>query len=115
MSVIIMHKERELLRSSNIIFRGFYKSIIDYIEKNNIEFNKNLTELIEDLEAGCRGIGLDIGDYISEESEFVSFLDLIRKSLNDLYVNIPDLALDYKKLFENFYQGLIEVQRDFSE
>lgn len=110
MSVIVMYNKKKLLKSSNVIFRGFYTSIIKYVEKSNSEFSKNITNLIKDLESGCRGIGLDIADYILEKKDFLIFTDIVKNSLNELYIDIPDLSYDYKEMFENFYQ---ELQKQF--
>lgn len=115
MAVILKYKGKFILDCSNISYRGLYNSLIDYIDINNIELNDNLAELINELESGCRGIGFDLADYIYTKEDLIEFSHLIRNAIDYLYQEIPHLNEDYRSLYEEFYNYLLDAQKIFQQ
>lgn len=112
MSVIIWWKDKDVLSCANWAFRAIYDSLINLIEEDNIKLNHDLRELIEDLDQGGDGIGLDISDYMFTKEDSLLFINLIDKAIIKLLQDYPGIQ-PYKHLYENFYKELLKAHESF--
>lgn len=114
MGVIIVWNEKFILDCQNVVFCMFYESILEVIEKENIQLNSQLQHLIEDLERGCDGIGLDIARYIKTKDDLILLTNIVRTAIGHLCKKVPKMQY-YQEVYEEFYTGLLEAQKNFNE
>lgn len=113
MATSIYWNKKEIYRSSNAIFNGFYNLMVDLIVIKNIILNENLNELIDNLDLCGSGWNLELADYLHLKEDFQVFISLVKQTLDKMYNDIPNLSEDYKKIYDQFYKGLLEAQSSF--
>ncbi len=106
MSVIIDYQGKVLLDCTNSIFCGLYWSINDFIEENNIFLNENIIILIQKLELGCGGIGLDIAQFLKNLEDILMFANLVKEGINRFDQEVHGLPENTKLILNNFYNKL---------
>lgn len=66
MGIKIELNGKEILDIKNITFEFLYQQMIKTIQEQNLILSTDLKRLIEDLDLGRYGIGLDISEYIKK-------------------------------------------------
>lgn len=114
MSIRIDCKEKEILNAKNSIFGKLHKTIMENIEQNHLNINKNVMHLLEETDQEIYGAGAvtaNIADYLTKKNEALIFAELVQKSIveNYDYFNRFENCIDH---LNNFHQELLNYAQE---
>lgn len=101
----------EILDVKNATFACFYEKIQGVLNEGDIELTDALRELLESLEQGGYGIGLDIGDYLKTKADYKMFVQIIEAAKNRLFMEFQDLSPEVKNRLDKFCSKLDETTK----
>lgn len=104
MSIVIDCKNKEILRLSNSLFGLLHETILELIEKNNLELTSQLNLLLTKTDQNIYGpcaVSADIDKYLKTKKEVLLLAELVKKTIELKYNNF------------NQFQGCIESLWNF--
>ena len=106
MAVRYFYNNEQILHIKNSTFETFYLCLLEVMEENQVCPNQNIAKLIEHLEQGGYGIGVDISKYLKSKNDLLVFAELIKKAIEKFEINVPTLREDVKRTFWDFHKEL---------
>ncbi len=94
MSIVIDCKNKEILRLSNSLFGLLHETILELIEKNNLELTSQMNLLLTKTDQNIYGPGAvsaDIDKYLKTKKEVLLLAELVKKQLNSNIIILTNL------------------------
>ncbi len=102
MGVKIECQGKEILDIKNITFEFLYLKMLEAIHEKNLMLSADLKRLIEALDLGGYGIGLDIAEYIQGKKDGKTFEIIIKIATDKLLHEFNTLPQDIKDNLKKF-------------
>lgn len=100
--------EIRIMRASNGIMGTLYNSIMDVLEQEQLELDACVQLVVNKLELGQYGFGINFADYIKTKSQMAEFIQLLEKAIYQYYIEVPLLCDEVKELLWNFHNELVK-------